>query len=163
MSVVATSGSGAGAGAASLNLTLSTSMGTVAEEPCKTCVEDPACWQNPMARTAANFISVCRMGHGAFFLAYALLLIIIIIMVWLTSNGSISTTVDAWVVTFIAVVVIILMALHWGLYIKGVIPSSCCSDCTVYEEAEPAAAGVQGAFAIQSGAAVGATQASSPQ
>jgi hypothetical protein len=156
MAVVATSGSGAGA--ASLNLSLSTSIGAAAEEPCLSCVEDPACWQNPMARTAQNFISVCRTGHGVFFLAYALLLIIIIIMVWLTSNGSIGSTVNAWVCTFISVVVIILMALHWGLYVKGVIPSCCSQEgCVVYEEAEPAAAGIQGAFAIQSGAGVGAS------
>jgi hypothetical protein len=127
---------------------MSTSAAAAPEAPCLSCVEDPACWKNPMARTAQNFISVCRIGHGVFFLAYTLLLVIIIIMVWLTNNGSITPQVNAVVDTIIAVIVIVLMGLHYSLYVKGVIPECCTTEgCVVYEEAE-ASGGVQAAFAI---------------
>jgi hypothetical protein len=91
-----------------------------------------------MARTAKNFISVCRLGHGVFFLAYALLLLIVIIMVWLTSNGSISGQVNAIVNTFICSIVIILMGLHWFLYVKGVIPECCTTEGCTFTEEQPA-------------------------
>jgi len=152
--MASSSGSGAGAGSASVNFSISSNMGaSTPDAPCLSCVQDPACWQNPKVRTAQNFISVCRIGHGVFFLAYALLLLIVVIMVWLTSNGSINSNVNAWVCTFIAVVVIILMGLHWYLYVKGVIPECCTNEgcTTTYEEPE-AAAGLSAAFAVQSGA-----------
>jgi hypothetical protein len=121
--------------------TLSFSAGTgsstsTPNAPMKTCFEDSKCYENPLVRSAQNFISVCRTGHGVFFLAYALLLLIVIIMVWLTSNGSISGVVNAWVDTFICVVVILLMWLHFFLYVKGVIPECCASEtCSKYANA----------------------------
>ena len=110
---------------------------------------------SPDVRTADNFLSVCRVGHGVFFLAYALLLVIVIIMVWLTQNGSITATVNAWVDTFISVVVLILMGLHWHLYVRGVIPSCCNSDdgCKPQEEvAQPMSTTSGLKVSIQSGA-----------
>lgn len=104
------------------------------DEPCKTCYDDPKCYGSEQTQTVANYLSPCRMGHGAFFLAYALLLLITVILVWLCSNGSITTMVSAWSNTIIASVVIILMALHWGLYMKGVIPNCCKSTCKVFVE-----------------------------
>lgn len=109
---------------ASASMTLTTAVGDI-EPRCRSCYLDPICRDNPLTATAQNELSVCRYGHGAFFLGYALLLVIIIIMVWLTSNGSVSTTVTAWVATFISAVVILLMGMHWWIYVKGVIPECC--------------------------------------
>ena len=124
-----------GQGATQFTASFSTSMGGLAEAPCLSCVQDEACWKNPIARTAQNFISVCRLGHGIFFLAYALLMVVVLILVWLSSNGSISPTVNAWVCTLIAAIVIVFLFLHWFLYLRGVI-SECCAPegCNVYEE-----------------------------
>src|SRR5580693_2628370 len=106
---------------AGITISLSTSMGSASasEGPCISCTQDPACIGNPQVKTVQNFLSVCRIGHGIFFLAYALLMIIVIVLVWLASNGSISTTVNAWVSTLISIIVLVLMFFHWFLYIKG--------------------------------------------
>lgn len=125
-----------GQGSAQFSASISANMGMAAAEPCLSCVEDEACWRNPIARTAQNFISVCRLGHGVFFLAYALFMVVILILTWLTSNGSISPTVNAWVCTLIAAIVIVFLFLHWYLYLKGVLPECCSSEgCVNYEEA----------------------------
>lgn len=132
--------SGSGSGRSSLTLWVS---GGGKEAPCdKTCVSDPRCIDDPRVFTAKNKLSVCRYGHGVFFLAYALLIIIIIIMVWLASNGSVSSTVNAWVCTFIAAIVIILLVLHAWLYMKGVIPECCTGEgCNAAAEEETDAGG----------------------
>jgi len=111
---------------------VSVSVGSFGDEaPCKSCVSDPACWQNDKVRTAQNVVSVCRTAHGVFFLGYSLLLVIIIIVVWLASNGSVSAEVSAAVATFISALVIILMGVHWYAYAKGVIPECCNLNCNM--------------------------------
>src|ERR1700722_14000142 len=115
-------------------LSVGVSVGTPAigwdTAPCKSCADDPTCWIKDSVRTAQSVVSVWRMAHGIFFLAYALLLLIVIILVWLTSNGSISTEVNAATCTAICAIVILLLMLHMGLYMTGVIPECCNTDCT---------------------------------
>jgi uncharacterized integral membrane protein len=123
---------------------------------CKSCVDDDKCWTDPRVRTAEDVVSVCRMAHGIFFLAYALLLLIVIILVWLTSNGSISSEVNAATTTAICAIVIVLLAMHMGLYVKGVIPECCNTDCNPYRSQMPASSSGAG-VALTLGATSAAT------
>jgi hypothetical protein len=128
-----------GGSAVSVNFTMGGGMGGSGD--CKRCVDDPQCIGSPVIGSVPNFLSVCRNAHGVFFLAYALMLAIIIILVWLASNGSVSATVSAATCTFISLLVIILMAVHAGAFVKGIIPECCDSPGCGAPPAEGAGGG----------------------